>query len=184
VPGGLASRRRPPPLYRLLGLVEAGVVAVLASAAFVVGVMQVVLRYAFNTGFPWSEGIFVTLTVWAMLLSGSRAVRDRIHIRVDFFVQQLPRRMHGPIELIANLVSFGLCAFFAYCGFLYTRFVWQIDAVSTDAGIAEWIIFAVVPVAMTAFALRYLQIIWRIVASSRAAADAGHAGRRGPEKGP
>lgn len=151
---------RPWSLDRIMNSFEMIMIGVLAVAAFVVGAMQVILRYVFNTGFPWTEGIFITLTVWAVMIGGSRAVRDRIHIRVDVFVMLLPAAIQRPIHFFANLVSLGLCLFFAYCGFLYTHFVWQIDVMSIDSYIPEWIIYSIIPLAMTAFTIRYLQVIW------------------------
>jgi len=147
-------------LDKVMNVFEAVMIGVLALAAFVVGAMQVILRYVFNTGFPWTEGIFITLTVWALMIGGSRAVRDRMHIRVDVFVMRLPSGIRRPIHFFADMVSLGLCLFFLYCGFLYTHFVWQIDVMSTDSYIPEWIIYSIIPVAMTAFTIRYLQVIW------------------------
>ncbi|MDH5534509.1 MAG: hypothetical protein OEZ08_02915, partial [Betaproteobacteria bacterium] len=59
---------------RTLAHIETGVIVLLSSTALGLGVMQVVLRYVFNTGFPWTEALFVNLTIWAMLFGGSRAV--------------------------------------------------------------------------------------------------------------
>ena len=56
--------------------VEFFIIAVLSVAALALGTAQVVMRYAFNTGFTWSEAIFVLMTIAAMLFGGSRAVRE------------------------------------------------------------------------------------------------------------
>jgi C4-dicarboxylate transporter, DctQ subunit len=148
-------------LDRAMSLFETIMIATLATAAFVVGVMQIVLRYVFNTGFPWSEGIFITLTMWAVMFGASRAVRDRMHIRVDVFVKYFPSPLRKTAYWFANLLSFGLCVFFAYCGFLYTLFVWQMDVMSIESSIPEWIIFSLIPLSMTAFSIRYIQVMWR-----------------------
>ena len=162
-------------LDRVMNVFEAAMIGALALAAFVVGVMQVILRYVFNTGVPWTEGIFITLSVWALMIGGSRAVRDRLHIRVDVFVMMLPPGIQRPIHFFANVVSLGLCLFYLYCGFLYTRFVWQMDVMSTDAYIPEWIIYAIIPLSMTAFTLRYLQVIWwSLSGRGPKEADGGH----------
>jgi TRAP-type C4-dicarboxylate transport system permease small subunit len=161
-------------LDRVMNLFESIAIGALIFVAFVIGVMQVVLRYVFNTGFPWTEGIFITLTVWALLLSGGRAVRDGLHIRVDVFVMNLPAGMRRPIHFFANLVSLGLCVFYIYCGFLYTHFIWQINVISTDAYIPEWIIYAIIPLSMTVFMIRYLQVIWWSISGRGAEQADGH----------
>jgi len=147
-------------LDHVMNVFESVMIGALIFSAFVIGVMQVVLRYVFNTGFPWTEGIFITLTVWALMISGGRAVRDGLHIRVDVFVMKLPAGIRRLIHFFANIIALSLCVFYIYCGFLYTRFIWQINVISTDAYIPEWIIYAIIPLSMTTFTIRYLQVIW------------------------
>jgi C4-dicarboxylate transporter DctQ subunit len=121
--------------------------------------MQVVLRYVFNTGFAWSEGMFITLTVWAMLLAGSRAVRDGIHVRVDVGVRYLPRRLKRAAEFVSLAAPLVLCGYLFYCGFLYTKFVHDLDIISPEAKIPDWMIYGSVPTTMAAFTLRYLILL-------------------------
>lgn len=143
-------------IERALTFVEAAAILVLILSAFAIGTMQVVLRYVFNTGFPWSEGVFVMLTVWAMLLAGSRAVRDGLHVRVDIVLQFVSPRVRVVFDVVSLAASWALCGYFAYCGYLYVRFVHSINAVSAEAYLPEWIIYLIVPAAMAAFFIRYL----------------------------
>ena len=144
---------------RILARIEAVGMVVLTLAALAIGIMQVVLRYVFNTGFPWSEGVFVTLTIWAMLLAGSRAVRDGVHVRVDVFVRHLPTGPRRAAELVALVAPLALCCVFFYGGFLYTRFVFDMDIVSPESYLPEWLVYGCVPVCMGAFVLRYLLLV-------------------------
>lgn len=144
---------------RVLARIEAVGMVVLTLTALAIGVMQVVLRYVFNTGFPWSEGVFVTLTIWAMLLAGSRAVRDGVHVRVDVFVRYLPAGPRRAAELVALVAPLALCGMFFYSGFLYTRFVFDMGIVSPESYLPEWLVYGSVPVCMAAFVLRYLILI-------------------------
>lgn len=136
---------------------ESIAIAVLSLIALAIGTMQVVLRYVFNTGFSWTEGIFVMLTIWAMLIAGSRAVRDGLHVRVDIALHFAPAGAVRAFNLIGVALSFVLSGYFAYCGYLYVRFVWSIDAVSQEANLPEWIIYGIVPLSMGLFCIRYLQ---------------------------
>jgi len=143
-------------IERALTIVESAAILFLTLSAFAIGTMQVTLRYVFNTGFPWSEGIFVMLTVWAMLLAGSRAVRDGLHVRVDIVLRFVPPRVRAVFDVISLAASWALSGYFAYCGYLYVRFVHSIDAVSAEAYLPEWVIYLIVPGAMGAFFIRYL----------------------------
>ncbi len=146
-------------LDKYLAKLETIIIASFATVALALGVMQVVLRYVFNTGFHWTESLFITLTIWAMLMAGSRAVRDGIHVRVTVFEVVLPALAIRACNLAGMLASLTLCSFFFYCGFLYVRFVHQMDIASMETNIPEAVNYAIVPIAMGGFALRYVILI-------------------------
>lgn len=148
-------------LDKALAVVEAVGIVVLTLTALAIGVMQVVLRYVFNTGIPWSEGVFITFTIWAMLLAGSRAVRDGVHVRVDVGIRLLPAALRRAAELIALVAPLILCGFFFYTGFLYTHFVYSLGIISQEAQLPDWVVYGCVPVTMAGFVLRYLILIFR-----------------------
>jgi C4-dicarboxylate transporter, DctQ subunit len=148
-------------LDKALAVVETVGIVVLTLTALAIGVMQVVLRYIFDSGIPWSEGVFITFTIWAMLLAGSRAVRDGLHVRVDVGIRLLPARLRRAAELISLIAPLILCSFFFYAGLLYTQFVFSLGIVSPEARLPDWVIYGCVPVTMAAFVLRYLILIVR-----------------------
>lgn len=131
-------------------------IAVLSLAALVLGTMQVVLRYLFNTGFHWNEAVFVLATVTAMLAAGSRAVRENAHVRVDIVATLVPGSVSRWLDLLAYLAAFLLCAFYVYCGALFVQFAWMMGTVAPDTGLADWMVFSVMPLALLMFCLRYL----------------------------
>lgn len=130
-------------------------VALFCIAALTLGVMQVVLRYVFNTGFHWNEAIFVTLTVWAILIGGSRAIRDRLHARVEIIASLVPERAVHACNLLSLILAFALSAVFLYCGLLYTKFVHSMGIADIDSGIPDAITYAIVPLAMALYVIRY-----------------------------
>lgn len=140
----------------LLDLIERSVVAVLCCVALILGVMQVVLRYLFNTGFHWNETVFVTLTLWAMLIGGSRAVREGLHARVEIIASILPERGVHVCNLLAMLAACALSALYFYCGYLYVQFVHSMDLRDIDTNVPEAVTYAIVPVAMGLFVVRYV----------------------------
>lgn len=150
-------------LDRIANNVVSASVVVLTLTALSIGTMQVVLRYVFNTGYPWSEGIFVMLTVWAMLLAGIRTAREGQHVRVDVALMLMPPAVRAVCEGIAVAAAIALSAYFAYCGALYLHFVWSIDATSAETYLPIWVIYLVIPVSMAGFCLRYVHRIylWR-----------------------
>lgn len=146
-------------LDKALAYVETAVIVLLSGVALGLGVMQVVLRYVFNTGFPWTEAVFVTLTIWAMFFGGSRAVRDGVHVRVDVLAVVLPRAVGRFLDLLGMLASLALTTFFFYCGLQYTQFVHQMGIRDIQTNVPDAVTYAIVPIAMGAFALRYAILI-------------------------
>lgn len=144
---------------RGLAYVESFVIVLLSSGALALGVMQVVLRYVFNTGFPWTEAAFIDLTIWAMFFGGSRAVRDGVHVRVDALALILPRRVGRMLDLASMVSSLALSSFFFYCGFTYVRFVGRMGLRDIETQIPDAVTYAIVPIAMAAFVLRYVFLI-------------------------
>ena len=153
-------------MFRVLNVLEDVIMFFCIVAAFFCGLMQVILRYVFNTGFHWTEGILIVFAIWACMMAGSRAVRDGHHVRVEIVADALPPRWKRAATIVAELVAIAFTCVLCYAGFLYTRFVWSLDAVSAEARIPEWAIYGVVPFSMACFALRHGQRLWRAITSA------------------
>jgi TRAP-type C4-dicarboxylate transport system permease small subunit len=133
------------------------------AAGMVLGVVQVILRYGFNAGLTWAEAAFVILTVAGMMFAGSRGVRDDKHVRVDLITHLFSPRISRFFDYCSLFVSFALVAYFAYCGARYVIFLQSIDSVSPATGMSDWIFYALVPVTMGLFAIRYVVRILRTI---------------------
>ena len=145
---------------RWLSAIETLFTAALVLLALAIGTLQVALRYAFNTGYAWSEEAFMLLTITAMLFAGSRAVRDDKHVRVDL-LPPLPPALRRALRAAVHAITLALCAYFAYAGARYVVFVRSIGTVSPASGIPDWVIYSVVPITMSMFSIRYVVRIAR-----------------------
>jgi len=148
---------------RSLAAVEYVVIAAATLVALGLGLTQVVLRYGFNTGFPWSEEAFTLATITAMLFAGSRAVREDRHVRVELVFLVVPPRAGRVLRLIAHAATLLLCAYYVYGGLLYVQFTWDIGSVSSESETPDWIVFSLVPLTMSLFVLRYVIRIVRLL---------------------
>ena len=147
-------------MYRVLSLIEEFTMVICITGAFGCGLMQVILRYVFNTGFPWSEGVLIVLTVWAGMMAGSRAVREGYHVRVEVIADSLRQPFRRWVAVASEIVCIIFTGVLCYAGYLYTQFVWSLGAISAEATIPEWLIYGVVPISMACFALRHVQRLW------------------------
>lgn len=146
-----------------LARIETALIATLSLAALAIGTMQVTLRYVFNTGFEWSEAVFVLCTVTAMLMAGVRAVREDRHVRVDLLAQALPAMGARVIDVLSLIASLLLCGFYVWCGFLFVRFAKAMGTASPDTGFMDWVVYSIMPVAMALFSIRYVIRIRQLV---------------------
>jgi TRAP-type C4-dicarboxylate transport system permease small subunit len=147
----------------ILERIENLLVIVMFSVAFLLGVLQVFLRYVFAIGFHWNEAVFVTLTVSAVLIGGSRAVRNGYHARVELIATIMPERVVFGCNLVALVSALLLSAFYSYCGYLYVIFVNSMGITDMDSGIPDAITYSIVPLTMGLFVIRYfIKIVeWR-----------------------
>ena len=142
-------------------------------AALGLGFYQVVLRYVFSSGYQWMEGWIVLLTVWAALFGGSRAIRDRIHARVGVLADALPRRPRQIVNLIVIALSIAFCATMFTFGLEYVQFMYGTGARSLRVQIPAWQVFAIVPVFLGVYTLRYVIEFVRIARDPDAILTAG-----------
>jgi len=141
---------------QFLAAVEYVCIGGLTLLALALGTMQVVLRYAFNTGFDWSAEAFTLTTIAAMLVAGSRAVREDKHVRVELAALVTSHKVGRIFRLAAHLATLLLCAYFAWCGALYVQFTKMIGSVSPDSGTPDYVIYSLVPLTMGMFVIRYV----------------------------
>lgn len=141
---------------RALDITEQGLIGALSIAGLGLGTMQVVLRYVFNTGFHWNEALFILCTIAAMLAAGARAVRENAHVRVDVIHMLVSARASKWLDVIAYTAALLLCAFYAWCGYLFVDFARMMDTASPETGFKDWIVFSMMPAAMAVFSLRYV----------------------------
>ncbi len=79
----------------------------LAVVLFVVMVfsisLQIVLRFAFDTGISWAEELARYCFVWLVLLGSAVAMRRGRHMKIDFFINLMPIRLKIVIETVLNI---------------------------------------------------------------------------------
>ncbi|OWY10396.1 hypothetical protein B6V72_17435 [Thioclava sp. F34-6] len=146
-------------LDRLLSAVEVSIILIGSLLGLGLAVLQVVLRYVFSTGIHWLEAGSVTALVWAMLMGASRAVRTGTHPRVDLLMHALPLRARAALNTLAFGAALLLVTFYLADAVSYARFVWGMGVTHPEFGGNLALPFAILPVILTFFLLRYLMLI-------------------------
>ncbi len=85
----------------------------LALAVMVVLIFgNVVLRYAFNSGFAWAEELSRLMFVWLIFLGAILALRRHAHLGVEILQARLPRGARRACAVVSHLLMlYGLWLF-------------------------------------------------------------------------
>jgi len=79
---------------------------------FIVFVIQVTARFAFNKPMAWTDEAAVILYVWAILWAAAFVVPEREHVVFDLVWNSVSRRARQVMQIVGNLMIGGL----ALCG--------------------------------------------------------------------
>jgi TRAP-type C4-dicarboxylate transport system permease small subunit len=79
---------------------------------FIVFVIQVTARFAFNKPMAWTDEAAVILYVWAILWAAAFVVPEREHVVFDLVWNSVSRRARQVMQIVGNLLIGGL----ALCG--------------------------------------------------------------------
>ena len=107
---GLAAARR---ALGLLGRVEFGVAVACFTAAVLLNVVQIALRYLFATSIWWVQEISLLLMLVAYFVGTSCVYRTRQYVIISFVVDRLPLRIQSHLYVLTQLLILG---FFALLG--------------------------------------------------------------------
>lgn len=131
------------------------VVAHATIAALVV--VAVLMRYVLNDPLTWGEEFIVALFTWMLLIGAGAAARERMHIRIDAFVNAVgpgARKVAGLIAVVATLVILVALVWFGV-----VHAVGVAGSETPMLGISfAWIVSAL-PVGMAFFALHLVRLL-------------------------
>jgi TRAP-type C4-dicarboxylate transport system permease small subunit len=138
-------------LYRL----EDGILVALLTLMMGVAVVQILLRNFSGTGIIWGDVLVRIAVLWLGLVGAMVAARQDKHISIDLVMRYLPERLRMCVNAIVRLFAAVVCAWTAYYSFIF------VVAEYTEGGLAfgqvpVWVCEAVIPLAFTVMALRYL----------------------------
>ena len=110
----------------------------------VIILVAVSFRYVVNQSLFWSDEVVRYLFVWFTLLGAALVLRDRRHIRVEFFVEHMPNGLRRGVELAGLVLILAFNVFLIVAGFLWVH---QTAGTYTPAlGLPlNWVFYAALP---------------------------------------
>ena len=108
------------------------VLVVLFGAIVLVILVAVFFRYVVNHSLFWSDEVVRYAFVWFTLLGAALVLRDRQHIRVEYFVEHMPSGLRRGVECAGLVLILGFNVFLVVAGFMW---VWR----TRDAFTQPWV---------------------------------------------
>jgi TRAP-type C4-dicarboxylate transport system permease small subunit len=83
------------------------IITVLFGAMSIASLLQVIFRYVLKHPLPWSEELARFLFVWVVFLGSAVAIKEKAHVGLEYFVDQLKISQRKIIYALAYI----LCMF-------------------------------------------------------------------------
>ncbi|WP_119309028.1 TRAP transporter small permease [Cohaesibacter haloalkalitolerans] len=124
-----------------LGKIEYAVGAILLAIITFLVFIAAVMRF-FGHPLIWSVDLAQMLFIWLCFLGATRAMRERVHLGVDFLVRLFPFATRRLIESALALLFIAFLLVLAYEGYKLTMLNWQ--RVFGDSGLSyAWVTISV-----------------------------------------
>ena len=103
----------------VLNNLEDLVAAFFISITTILVVINIVLRYVFNSGLVWSEEVATGCFVWSVFIGAVAVFKHRGHVGVDIIVKRIPQGMQKAIGLITDVILVALNGYMSYLSIIY-----------------------------------------------------------------
>jgi TRAP-type C4-dicarboxylate transport system permease small subunit len=124
-----------------LGKIEYAIGAILLAIITFLVFIAAVMRF-FGHPLIWSVDLAQMLFIWLCFLGATRAMRERVHLGVDFLVRLFPFAARRLIESALALLFIAFLLVLAYEGYKLTMLNWQ--RVFGDSGLSyAWVTISV-----------------------------------------
>ncbi len=148
---------------KILDHLEEWIIGLMLAAMTGLTFLQVVMRYAFNSGFSWALELTTVFFALMIFMGISYGVRVGSHIGVDALVKMLD---HGPrraVSILAVVLSLVYVGFVLTGSITYVLKMKEVGIEFEDMPIQRWQVLAVMPLGFLLTGWRFLQILIGLV---------------------
>ncbi|WP_373501393.1 TRAP transporter small permease [Desulfococcus sp.] len=142
-------------LLNLLHRLEDGLLVGLLLAMILMAALQIVMRNLLGVSIPWGDMLVRIMVLWIGLLGAMIASRNGEHIRIDILSRLMPGRFQTRADAAVQLITAVLCAITAVHAFRFVRSEAEFGGMAF-VRVPAWLCEAIIPVAFSVIALRYL----------------------------
>jgi len=140
--------------------IEEALGAAAMAAICLISFGNVVVRYATNASFAFTEEFSVFLLVFMTFVGASAAFASNEHIRITFFLQRMSPPLRWLCEIVTLLVTTLMFALILWYGAEVTYDEWYWGETSPGLGNPTWVYTIWLPILAGAIILRVLGRGW------------------------
>lgn len=155
-------------MLRWYARLEEGAIAFLLALMTLITFGQVIARYVFDYSFVWALELVTFLFAWLIFLGMSYGVRVGSHIGVDALVRALGPRSARVVGVVAALFCIGYSLIGLFGSWRYVATMHGIGTLAQDLPIPVWIPQTALPLGFALLAVRFGEVLWRIVRGNEA----------------
>ncbi|HHY36464.1 MAG TPA: TRAP transporter small permease [Firmicutes bacterium] len=130
-------------------------------AATLLMFINVVMRYVFKAGIPWSEELIRYIIIWATCIGIGLCARREAHVSIDFFAAFLSKRGQKYLNLFADLVAVAFCGLMAYYSLQTVKGQLATGQLSPALQWPFYVVYFCLPLGFATGALRFVQHFYR-----------------------
>jgi TRAP-type C4-dicarboxylate transport system permease small subunit len=151
----MENPKRPPLILRILHVMEDGLLVCVLLGMIVLAFVQIILRNFAGTGFVWSDAMLRSMVLWIGMVGAMIATREDNHISVDLLTPLLSPRSKSAVRIFTDAFTSITCGLLTYASLQFLRDEYNGGA-KAFAGIPNWVVESILPVAFAVISLRYL----------------------------
>ena len=106
---------------KLIANFEEIAAAVFISATTLIVIVNVILRYFFQSPVSWSEEVATGCFVWGVFLGAAACYKRKLHVSVDFLIKYVPDGGKKLFRVVIDLIMLLINAYIIYMAVKYVK---------------------------------------------------------------
>lgn len=125
----------------------------------IVGV-GVFFRYVLHSTLHWATELPVFLFIWIVFLGGTVAFKEKLHVKLSFFVDKLPHKIRKMLDIVIFLLFAGFFVFILITGVEVVMV--NMGSKSEATKIPYGIVYICIPLSSLLMLIHTLEHFWKL----------------------
>lgn len=158
---------------RTLSLVENVLAGLSLGGAAALAIVQVILRYAFDTILFWSQEAIIYGVILSTFVGAAITLRHNEHVNVDLLGLVLRGRGRRYLAVIGAVMTVVYCAVIGGYAWVWLTEPGLRNTLTPALKLPLWVVGLSLPIGLTLMFVRSLEIVYRTARGREAFAEAG-----------